>query len=85
MVIDLHRKTRDVYGIRKMWHSMTQAGHQVGRDHVARLAIAGVHGVSRGQHTTTSTTHRDGVGFRMAARAFASRFIGRRWRCRSLI
>lgn len=47
VVIDLHRKNRDVYGIRKMWHAMTQAGHQVGRDQVARLmAIAGVHGVS---------------------------------------
>ena len=49
VVIDLHRKNRDVYGIRKMWHAMTQAGHQVGRDQVARLmAIAGVQGVSRG-------------------------------------
>jgi len=31
-VIDLHRRNRDVYGVRKMWHAMTQAGHQVGRD-----------------------------------------------------
>ena len=32
VVIDLHRKNRDAYGIRKMWHAMTQAGHRVGRD-----------------------------------------------------
>src|SRR6478735_7283985 len=31
-------------------------GHQVGREQVARLmAIAGVHGVGRGQHNTTTT------------------------------
>ena len=55
LVIDVHRKNRGVYGIRKIWHKMTQAGHQVGRDQVARLmAIAGVHGVSRGQHTARS-------------------------------
>ena len=48
-----------MYGIRKMWHLMTQAGHQVGRDQVARLmAIAGVQGVSRGRHHTTTTTRR---------------------------
>ena len=35
-VIDLHREHRDLYGSRKMWHLMTQAGHQVGRDQVAR-------------------------------------------------
>ena len=37
VVVDLHRKNRNLYGIRKMWHAMTQAGHQVGRDQVARL------------------------------------------------
>jgi len=30
VLIDLHRKNRDMYGIRKMWHAMTQAEHQVG-------------------------------------------------------
>jgi hypothetical protein len=62
VVIDLHRKNRDAYGIRKMWHAMTQAGHRVGRDQVARLmAIAGVQGVSRGQHTTTTTRRGSGA------------------------
>ena len=75
VVIDLHRKNRDVYGIRKMWHAMTQAGHQVGRDQVARLmAIAGVQGVSRGQHTTTTT--RRGTG---ADHSRAADLIGRNW------
>ena len=62
VVVDLHRKNRNLYGIRKMWHAMTQAGHQVGRDQVARLmAIAGVQGVSRGQHTTTTTRRGSGA------------------------
>ena len=75
MVIDLHRKNRDVYGIRKMWHAMTQAGHQVGRDQVARLmGIAGVQGVSRGQHSTTTTHRGSGEGHSRAAD-----LIGRDW------
>jgi putative transposase len=75
VVIDLHRKNRDAYGIRKMWHAMTQAGHRVGRDQVARLmSIAGVQGVSRGQHTTTTT--RRGSG---AEHSRAADLIGRDW------
>ena len=63
VVMDLHRKNRDVYGIRKMWHAMTQAGYQVGRDQVARLmGIAGVRGISRGQHITTTTPPRERWG-----------------------
>jgi hypothetical protein len=74
-VIDLHRKNRHVYGIRKMWHAMTQAGHQVGRDQVARLmAIAGVQGVSRGQHNTTTTRRGSGEEHSRAAD-----LIGRNW------
>ena len=66
--IDLHRENRDLYGIRKMWHLMTQAGHQIGRDQVARLmAIAGVKGVSRGDHTTTTTRHGTGEDHSRAA------------------
>ena len=75
VVIDLHRKNRNVYGIRKIWHKMTQAGHHVGRDQVARLmAIAGVHAVSRGQHTTTTTRPGRGEGHSRAAD-----LIGRDW------
>ena len=58
-VITLHRQHFGVYGIRKMWHAMTQAGHQIGRDQVARLMhIAGVEGARRGQHRTTTTVRR---------------------------
>ena len=75
VVIDLHRKNRHVYGIRKIWHAMTQAGHHIGRDQVARLmAIAGVHGISRGQHTTTTTRPGRGEGHSRAAD-----LIGRDW------
>jgi putative transposase len=75
VVIDLHRKNRDVYGIRKMWHAMIQAGHRVGRDQVARLmAIAGVHGVSRGQHGTTTTRRGQGQDHSRAAD-----LVGRQW------
>jgi putative transposase len=56
-VIDLHRQHLGVYGVRKMWHAMTQAGHQIGRDQVARLMrIAGVEGARRGQHHTTTSS-----------------------------
>ena len=76
-VIDLHRKNRDVYGIRKMWHAMTQAGHQVGRDQVARLmAIAGVQGVSRGQHTTTTTRRGSGAEHSRAADLIKPGLVG---------
>ncbi|RYF56847.1 MAG: IS3 family transposase [Comamonadaceae bacterium] len=48
-----------VYGVRKMWHSMKRAGHDMGRDQVARLMrIAGIAGVVRGRRRTI-TTQRD--------------------------
>ena len=54
-VIDLHRRHRGVYGVRKMWHLMTQEGHQIGRDRVARLmGIAGLQGVLRSPSTGTA-------------------------------
>lgn len=58
-VIDLHREHHGLYGVRKMWHLMTQEGHLVGRDQVARLmTIAGLRGVRRGDHRTTTTRRR---------------------------
>jgi hypothetical protein len=55
-VVTLFRKNRGVYGVRKMWHEMRRAGHDVGRDQVARLMrIAGICGAVRGSHTTTTT------------------------------
>ena len=63
-----------VYGARKLWHTARHAGLDVGRDQVARLmGLAGIRGVVRGRHSTTTTTRRD---------ASASRYpdlVGRGW------
>jgi transposase InsO family protein len=55
-LIDIFRANRRVYGLRKLWHAMRRAGYDIGRDQTARLMhIAGVTGVVRGRHTTTTT------------------------------
>ena len=73
-VIEVHRWNRGVYGIRKMWHALTQKGQQVGRDQVARLMrIAGLEGVRRGRHHTVTTTRRREGEVR------APDLIGRNW------
>jgi putative transposase len=48
-----------VYGARKLWHAARRAGHDLGRDQVARLMrLAGIAGTVRGRHRTM-TTQRD--------------------------
>jgi putative transposase len=48
-----------VYGARKLWHAARRAGHDLGRDQVARLMrLAGIAGTVRGRHRTV-TTQRD--------------------------
>jgi transposase InsO family protein len=55
-IVDLYRQNRCVYGVRKMWHAARRAGLRLGRDRVGRLMrIAGVQGVRRGAHRTTTT------------------------------
>jgi transposase InsO family protein len=55
-LVDLHRDNWGVYGIRKLWHAARRAGHEVGRDQVARLmGIAGITGAVRGRHRTRTT------------------------------
>ncbi|USI92802.1 IS3 family transposase [Rhodococcus pyridinivorans] len=50
---------RRVYGVRKLWHAMKRAGHDMGRDQVSRLmTITGITGVVRGRRRTV-TTERD--------------------------
>ncbi|ORB11546.1 transposase, partial [Mycolicibacterium moriokaense] len=45
-----------VYGARKLWKAARRAGHDVGRDQVARLMrAAGIHGVRRGKRVPTTT------------------------------
>jgi transposase InsO family protein len=56
-IVDLYRKNRCVYGVRKMWHAAARAGLRIGRDQVGRLMrIAGIQGVRHGVHRTTTTT-----------------------------
>ena len=55
-LVDLFRANRSVYGLRKLWPGIRREGHDVGRDQVGRLmGIAGLAGVVRGKHTTTTT------------------------------
>jgi putative transposase len=56
-IVDLYRANKRVYGVRKMWKAAGRAGLGLGRDQVGRLMrIAGIQGVRRGQHRTTTTT-----------------------------
>ncbi|MDZ7883689.1 MAG: IS3 family transposase [Mycobacterium sp.] len=44
-----------VYGARKLWKAARRAGHDIGRDQVARLMRAsGIHGVRRGKQVCTT-------------------------------
>src|ERR1700759_4563565 len=56
-LVDLHRANRGVCGVRKLWHASWRSVLHLGRDQVGRLmGIAGISGVSRGQHRTTTTS-----------------------------
>ncbi len=51
----LHVANFSVYGARKMWKAMMRAGHDVGRDQVARLMReAGLRGVRRSKRVRTT-------------------------------
>jgi transposase InsO family protein len=53
---------RGVYGADKLATAMVKAGHDVGRDQVARLmGIVGVEGVRRGRHKTVTTIRDPGA------------------------
>jgi putative transposase len=57
--LDVWRANRSVYGADKLATALRKAGHDVGRDQVARLmGILGIEGVRRGKHHTV-TTRRD--------------------------
>jgi putative transposase len=56
-LVDLYRRNKCVYGVRKMWRAARRAGLRVGRDQVGRLMrIAGIQGVRRGVHHARTTT-----------------------------
>ena len=53
---------RKVYGARKLWKAARRAGHEIGRDQVARLMRElGVRGVSRRRKMFTTRPDRDAV------------------------
>jgi len=55
-VCALHAANFSVYGARKLWKAMLRAGHEVGRDQVARLMReAGLRGVHRARRVRTTT------------------------------
>ena len=59
----IHAANFSVYGARKMWKAMVRAGHDVGRDQVARLMReAGLRGVRRSKRIRT--TRRDDAATR---------------------
>ena len=61
-IVDIYRENWSVYGVRKMWHAAHEAGLLLGREQVARLMrIAGLQGVRRGVHRTTTTTREPGA------------------------
>ena len=71
--LEVWRANRSLYGADKLATAMGNAGHDIGRDHVARLMkILGIEGVTRGKHTTR-TTRRD------PAAARHPDLIGRAW------
>ena len=52
-LVDLYRRNKRVYGVRKLWKAARRAGLQVGRDQVGRLMrIAGIQGAHRATTTT---------------------------------
>lgn len=56
-IVDLYRKNKRVYGVRKLSRAARRAGMRVGRDQVGRLMrIAGIQGVRRGMHRLLTTT-----------------------------
>jgi putative transposase len=63
-MLDIWRANRSLYGADKLATAMRKAGHDVGRDQVARLMkIVGIEGNIRGKHRTW-TTRRDSAGVR---------------------
>jgi putative transposase len=55
ILLALFHANYSVYGARKLWKAATRAGHDIGRDQVARLMrTAGIRGVKRGRRVITT-------------------------------
>lgn len=75
-LVALWKDNYRVYGARKLWKAARRAGHDVGRDQVARhMRAAGIHGTRRGKHLRTTKAdpaaarHPDLVGRKFTASA----------------
>ena len=56
VLVQLWEDNYQVYGARKLWKAARRAGHDVGRDQVARhMRAAGITGVRRGKRVRTTT------------------------------
>ncbi len=54
-LVQLWSENFRVYGVRKLWKAARRAGHDVGRDQVARLmGLAGIEGLRRGKKRKTT-------------------------------
>ena len=54
-IVDLHKKNRSVYGLRKLWKAAIRDDIDIGRDHLGRLMGAlGLRGVVRGKAKRTT-------------------------------
>jgi transposase InsO family protein len=55
ILVGLWVANRKVYGVVKLWKAAQRAGHDIGRDQVARLMrVAGIRGVSRSRRVRTT-------------------------------
>jgi putative transposase len=60
ILLALWQANYSVYGARKLWKAARRAGHDVGRDQVARLMRElGIRGVRRGRHWITTRPDKD--------------------------
>ena len=61
VLLALWKANYSVYGAHKLWKAARRAGHDVGRDQVARLMRdAGIRGVKRGPRVITTRPRRPG-------------------------
>ena len=81
MLVAIWTANYRVYGVRKLWRAAQRAGHDLGRDQVARLMdIAGIEGLRRGKKRKTTksdpaaTRHPD-----LVERAFVAEAPNRLW------
>lgn len=77
----LHAENYSVYGVRKMWHAMRQAGWDIGRDQCARLMRrAGLQGIRRGRKAiTTQPTREPDLRADLVERDFTADAPNRLW------